>query len=220
VSSATTLFLIRHGEVRNPDGIFYGRLPRFPLNKNGYYDAVRAADFFKSIPVAAIYSSPLLRARQTAEIIQRHHPQLKVSHSRYLIEVKSGFEGKKESEIIQAGNDVYFHKESTYEQPPEVFSRVQAFFSKVKKKHAGQHVIAITHGDLILFTLFWFNNIEITAANKCNLSHFKCIAEYPATGSITSIKLLSTDEEGNVVHSYMNDGIRKESRLCEKLPHN
>ena len=62
---------MRHGEVHNPRAIFYGRMPRFRLSEAGRRQAEAAADYLAGAPLAAIYTSPLLRARQTAAIIQR-----------------------------------------------------------------------------------------------------------------------------------------------------
>ncbi len=65
----TTITFIRHGEVHNPQRILYGRLPRFALSEQGRAEAQAVAATLRDVPVATVYSSPLLRARQTAQAI-------------------------------------------------------------------------------------------------------------------------------------------------------
>ena len=64
--SRTIVNVMRHGEVHNPEGILYGRLPDYHLSKAGREMAQAAADHVASLdrPVAALYSSPLERAQE------------------------------------------------------------------------------------------------------------------------------------------------------------
>lgn len=66
-----TLHLLRHGEVENPQGVAYGRLAGFPLSDSGREGIARAARRLREEGVSPvrIVSSPLLRARQSAEIV-------------------------------------------------------------------------------------------------------------------------------------------------------
>lgn len=84
--------LLRHGEVRNPEGIIYGRLPGFRLSEVGLRQAERVAAHLSDHDVVHVASSPLLRAQQTAgPIAARHgrHPLIDEG----LIEASSLFEG-------------------------------------------------------------------------------------------------------------------------------
>lgn len=65
----TTLHLLRHGEVHNPRGIVYGSLPGYGLSERGRAQADAAATHLADRRVRAIYSSPLGRARETAEVV-------------------------------------------------------------------------------------------------------------------------------------------------------
>ena len=62
----TVVHLLRHGEVFNPDGVLYGRLPGFRLSDLGTAQAKLAAEFLAERPIGHLVSSPLERARQTA----------------------------------------------------------------------------------------------------------------------------------------------------------
>ena len=66
---STRLHLVRHCDVRNPEGVLYGHLPDFPLSEKGVRQAHALGRYFASSNGRQIYSSPLERARQTAEII-------------------------------------------------------------------------------------------------------------------------------------------------------
>jgi len=63
----TLVHLVRHGWVENPRGILYGRLPGFGLSGEGRRQAEALPKFFAGRDVAAMYSSPLQRARETAD---------------------------------------------------------------------------------------------------------------------------------------------------------
>ena len=65
--------LVRHGEVRNPDGVVYAGLPGFPLTERGIAQAREAAMHLASRPVVAVWSSPLERTVQTAGEIAASH---------------------------------------------------------------------------------------------------------------------------------------------------
>lgn len=58
--------LLRHGEVYNPAGILYGRLPGYHLSDEGTLMAKAAAAFLAGRPVTVVMSSPLERALETA----------------------------------------------------------------------------------------------------------------------------------------------------------
>ena len=59
--------LVRHGEVHNPEGILYGRIPGYHLSELGHAMAARAAESLKGHPVTALYASPLQRAQESAK---------------------------------------------------------------------------------------------------------------------------------------------------------
>lgn len=64
---------IRHARVWNPEGVVYARLPGFHLSKEGRADATRFASRLASLPVTAVFASPLDRAKETAAILAEHH---------------------------------------------------------------------------------------------------------------------------------------------------
>ena len=61
-----SVHLLRHGEVYNPDGILYGRLPGYRLSDLGVAQAKLAAEYLAAKDLRYVVSSPLERAQQTA----------------------------------------------------------------------------------------------------------------------------------------------------------
>jgi len=65
----TRVYLVRHGTTDwNKEEVFRGRLD-CPLNETGQAEARALAEYFKAIPLQAIYSSPLSRAMETARAV-------------------------------------------------------------------------------------------------------------------------------------------------------
>jgi broad specificity phosphatase PhoE len=58
--------LLRHGEVYNPDGVLYGRLPEYHLSDIGRQMAERVAETLKPRDISHVVASPLERAQETA----------------------------------------------------------------------------------------------------------------------------------------------------------
>ena len=84
--------LVRHGEVYNPDGVLYGRLPGYRLSEAGRMMAKAAADYLAGRDVTVLRSSPLERAIETAEPIAAEFG-LDVQVDERLIEPWNHFEG-------------------------------------------------------------------------------------------------------------------------------
>jgi broad specificity phosphatase PhoE len=88
----TTVHLVRHGEVENPSGVLYGRLPDYHLSERGRAMAELAAEYLSHRDISAVISSPLERAQETAEPIAAAHG-LPVATDGDLIEPENYFQG-------------------------------------------------------------------------------------------------------------------------------
>jgi broad specificity phosphatase PhoE len=88
----TTVHLVRHGEVFNPEGVLYGRLPDYHLSDRGLAMAELVADHLAGRDVAAVISSPMERAQETAAPIAQRHG-LAVTLDDDLIEAGNYFQG-------------------------------------------------------------------------------------------------------------------------------
>ncbi|MFE1312216.1 histidine phosphatase family protein [Streptomyces sp. NPDC058755] len=89
----TVVHLVRHGEVENPTGILYGRLPGYHLSELGRQMADRVAEHLSSRDVTHVVASPLERAQETATPIAKAHG-LDLATDERLIEADNVFQGK------------------------------------------------------------------------------------------------------------------------------
>ena len=92
MTTRTTVHLVRHGEVHNPTGILYGRLPGFVLSELGRRQALIVAEHLAGNDIRHVVASPLERAQQTAGPISDSH-QLSLATDERLIEADNNFEG-------------------------------------------------------------------------------------------------------------------------------
>jgi broad specificity phosphatase PhoE len=91
-TTRTIVHVLRHGEVHNPKGILYGRLPGFKLSVTGQSQAKAVADALAGHDITHVVASPLLRAQQTAAPIAAAHG-LSIAEDENLIEAGNEFEG-------------------------------------------------------------------------------------------------------------------------------
>ena len=85
-----TLLFIRHGQTTwNVEHRLPGQLPGVALNEAGRQQAARLADALAVLPISAIISSPLERARDTAEIIAQPH-KLDIQFEPDLMDIELG----------------------------------------------------------------------------------------------------------------------------------
>ena len=102
-----TVHLLRHGEVHNPDGVLYGRLPEFHLSELGREMAQTVADHFsrrvaEGANIVHLAASPLTRAQETAQPISQALG-LPIATEERIIEAANYFEGMQvsRSEVLK-----------------------------------------------------------------------------------------------------------------------
>ncbi|MGL5857071.1 MAG: histidine phosphatase family protein [Angustibacter sp.] len=88
----TVVHLLRHGEVDNPAGVLYGRLPGFVLSDRGHQMATLVAKALTDRDVVRVIASPLERAQQTAAPIAVAR-EVPVGTDPRLVEAGNRFEG-------------------------------------------------------------------------------------------------------------------------------
>ncbi|MDX6198230.1 MAG: hypothetical protein QOJ79_1381 [Actinomycetota bacterium] len=153
----TTVHLLRHGEVHNPDRILYGRLPGFRLSEDGRQMAVAAADALRGLDVVEVVSSPLQRAQETAEPIADVFG-LPVTIDDRLIEAGNVFEGERalEDGAWRAPHN-WQHLRNPFEpswgEPyAEVAERMLAAVRDVRDRVLGHEAVCVSH-QLPIWTL-------------------------------------------------------------------
>jgi len=204
---ATRISLVRHASVHNPSNIFYGRLPGFSISKKGGLEAARTAWALKDMTIEEVHTSPLLRCRQTAIEILHYHPHLKLRQSSLITEVFTPFQGKSSEVVDLKAGDVYTGVDSKYEQPVDILQRVQKFLSRTRRTCSGKHVVAVTHGDVILFIMLWASHLSTTPLNKKKFTTLGILKEYPAVSSITTFSYSTSTKDERPSIAYFNPAI-------------
>lgn len=183
---ATRIHLVRHGEVHNPDGVLYGRLPHFALSDSGRKMAEAAAAELKrsGAKIAAIYTSPLLRTRESAEPIKDIFKLEPVADER-LIEPTNVFEGKRLSVGgILLRPHLLFHlrnpTEPSWGEPyAAIRDRMFDALNEFAKRHDGLEVAVVSHQLPI-----WVTHLQLAGEKFAhNPSKRRC-----ALSSITTIE--------------------------------
>lgn len=147
----TRVHLIRHGEVHNPDGILYGRLPGFRLSETGRAQAVAAAELLADSDIVAVIASPLQRAQETAAPIAARH-NLVIDTDEDLIESANFFEGKRVSPGDGAWRSPRFWWQlrdpftpSWGEPYAQIAARMAAAVDKARARAVGREVVCVSH---------------------------------------------------------------------------
>src|SRR3989344_7974001 len=151
----TAIYLVRHGEVHNPEKVFYGRLPGFRLSELGKKQAETLGHFLKRRPIAALYTSPLERAKETLTYVGKHFSHLTPMVDDRIIEVGSPLEGRSWEELEREQWNFYRFSEHTRgggEHLRDIWKRMRQFLLETAKKHRGQEVLAVSHGEPIMVT--------------------------------------------------------------------
>jgi len=152
-----TVFLVRHGEVENPDRVVYADMPGFGLSRRGKAEAAAAAELLAGSSVAAIYSSPLQRAQETAAAIARAC-EVPVTTREDLTEwlvarrwkgvtwedLPTAFPGELEA-YLEHPTDLPFAEESI----PDLGERVASAARQLASAHPGEHIVLVSHQDPI-----------------------------------------------------------------------
>lgn len=140
-----TLYFVRHCEYDLSHGSLPGRLP-VELSEKGLVQATKMQQFFADKQISQIYSSAVLRCKQTSQIIS--FGTIPIVYDKRLLETLSAYQGYwYEGELTRS----YFYgycSELGGESYSDVFLRVKGFYEDVLI-HA-DNVIVCTHGDLLM----------------------------------------------------------------------
>jgi broad specificity phosphatase PhoE len=151
MSETTVVHLLRHGEVENPDHIMYGRLSGYHLSANGRAMASAAGDFFADRQVAALFSSPLERALETARPVAERLGLPVVTDER-LIEPWNHFEGLRfgvgDGSLRRPTHWPYLinpFRPSWGEPYRDVAARMLAVMAVARQAADGQEAVCVSH---------------------------------------------------------------------------
>jgi len=196
-----SIIFLRHGQAKNnTERILAGRTPGVPLTEKGVDQAEKAAKFLEEMNVSAIYSSPIERAQDTAEIIGKHN-SIDVRIDDRLIELDMGkFTGMPYDEIFSSHGNVFMKfyngeleiAHNGVETFADVKKRVLGMVDHIIENHADENVVLVTHMDPIkamlstVVSLSPENLYELIIANA-SLNIFR---EYERKLSISGINVM------------------------------
>jgi len=157
ITSYCTFYIVRHGETDwNVEHRAQGHTD-IPINVRGEEQAKEAGKLLKDIHFDAAYSSDLVRARRTAEIIALDR-EMKVKTTQLLREQHFGkFEGTLWTETSQlfdarkklSEEELLHHQIADEETHYEVSTRLFTFLREASLTHRGQTILVVTHGGLM-----------------------------------------------------------------------
>ncbi|MFT3873981.1 MAG: histidine phosphatase family protein [Nocardioides sp.] len=151
MSEQTTVHLLRHGEVHNPEGVLYGRRPGYHLSELGVKMAERVADAVKDRDIVHLAASPLERAQETAQPLAEA-TGLEIGTDDRLIESTNVFEGKAfgVGDGALRSPSAWRHlwnpfKPSWGEPYQEVAARVRAAVVDAERAARGHEAVLVSH---------------------------------------------------------------------------
>lgn len=209
--NTTSFYIVRHGETEwNIKGLLQGHGDS-PLTITGMIQARKIARKLKKIKFADVYSSDLLRAKRTAEIIALEH-KLAVKTTQALRERAFGkFEGKHFSIITGAMKkllerykklteaEIFKLKiEPNVESPFEAVTRFITFLREIAVSYLGKNVLIVTHGGIMRNLL-----IHLGAGNTQTLPH----------GSMQNTALIVIDCDGVDFQIKEISGVKNTGKL-------
>jgi broad specificity phosphatase PhoE len=162
-----TIFLARHGEVNNPNHVLPGRLPNFHLSTHGKAQAKQAGLFLKERNIDVIYTSPMERCQETADIIRlQTGTSVPLFIHNGLTEIATARDGEP---LASLEEDNYNFFTPTYinrgaESMTDIYIRARKTLQEIRRKHPGKTCVVVTHGDIIVFLkmkLLW-NKLEFS----------------------------------------------------------
>ena len=144
--------MVRHGEVDNPNGVLYGRLPNFALTALGRQMAEASATELASSKanITRLFSSPLLRTLQSARPISEEL-NLSVSTENQIIEPTNIFEGKKVGLATVSANPAYLLKLYNPFQPSwgepykQIVSRMTEALRRAWDQTPSGEIVMVSH---------------------------------------------------------------------------
>lgn len=164
----STLILIRHGEtIWNKEGRFQGHV-NVPLSETGVRQAELVRDYLKDYSITAVYTSDLVRAAKTAQIIATPHG-LSATPDQRLREFSFGiWEGLTRIEIEQKYKALYLERQrNAYAKVPggetaiQLQSRAMEAVYEICHKESGV-VVLVSHGGTIRSTLATMLGMDLT----------------------------------------------------------
>ncbi len=177
----TKLIFVRHGESENNvKNIKAGQINIYPLTKKGIEQSEEVAKLSQKEEIDLIISSPISRAKQTAEIISKELGIEYVEDARIKEFNFGSWNGYSSKDLIREKNEVYLeYKKLSYDEKKynykfggdgesrkEVEERVRKFIEEISDKYIGKNILIISHGGINAMFYRVINNASIKDTYK------------------------------------------------------
>lgn len=196
----TRIYFIRHGETEwNKTKRFQG-FTDIPLSDIGKAQAALLGKRFESIPIDVIYSSPLIRAYETAAAVAVPK-KMEIMKNDHFKEINFGeWEGLTGEELTKLYGDQFIRLISTpeiAEFPGDgslqlVTKRVKLGLDAVIAENENKNVMIVSHGGLIRLCIFYLMGMDLSFYNKMWLNN-------------TSVSIVDINKRGNVLYKVNDD---------------
>jgi probable phosphoglycerate mutase len=172
----TTCLLIRHGQHTMGTDAIMGRRVGVHLSEEGRLEAERLAGSLATVRLARLYSSPLERTLETAEILGKRL-NLEVSITEEIQELDFGeWAGRSFEELKPDEAWNRFNRYRSGTQAPsgewmlEAQGRVVKFLFALQERHAGGSVALVSHADVIKSAIAYFLGTPLDLFHRIEIS--------------------------------------------------
>ena len=192
-----TVILMRHGETAwNKQGRVMGRHP-IELTDHGRAQVAATAQFALTIKPDLIVTSPLVRARQSAEIMAEGLGGVEIIEEAAIAEVLYGrWEGMTYHELIDDEHYITYRK-SPIEHPtpggetiPEVQARGVEAVMRTIDQHPGKRILFVSHGDIVRTILCHFLKVELKHFHRIRVDN-AALSAIQIAGEFAEVKFLN-----------------------------
>ncbi len=197
----TKFLLIRHATNNTVGKRLAGRMAGVRLNEEGRAQAQKLAERFADLPIAAVYSSPLERAVETAEPIAGRL-RLEVVSCEEFIDIEFGDWTNRPFDVLN--DDVQFQRFNSFrsctripggETMLEAQARMIAGLEKLRVRHPKENVAVVSHADLIKAAVAYYAGVHLDLFQRIEIS--------PASLTIIEVsdetaRILSVNNTGEI----------------------
>lgn len=188
--------LMRHGETPwNRQGRVMGRNP-IEIDERGRTQVAAALDLVRALKPDLVVTSPLVRARQSAEIVAEAMG-LPIVEEPLIAEVKYGrWEGMSYHELVTDAHYLSYREEPILSPTPggETISEVQArgveAINRTLKRNDGGRVLFVSHGDIIRTVLCHFIGMELRHFRRIRVDN-AALSGVQIAGEFAEVKFLN-----------------------------
>jgi probable phosphomutase (TIGR03848 family) len=200
------LLLVRHAVTPTTGKVLYGRADGVSLSDRGRRQAEEVAERLAALPIAAVYSSPLERCRETARPIAARSGS-RVRTAPGLVEGDTGrWTGRRLTGLrrTRAWRDMMGALGSFRFPDGESFVEMQhrtvAALERIARNHPEGVVVAVSHGDNIRLAMSWFAGAPIDRFDRIVVAPASVSAVWLPAGADGQPVVILVNDTGSLAH--------------------